>query len=102
MPVDKAIFNGIRFVANANTGDGIVNTYINDDSVGKGKTAVFIGETFMGRTEIDYPTRTQTNLGVKLKKEDVLLISYQDDSSSLVTKLQATVYFTFINRPLNG
>ena len=100
--VDKAIFNGIRFVANGGTGEGKISVFINDNASGKGKAALFLGETFFGRLEIDFPTKTQTGLGVKMTKDDIIFITYDDDSASFVTKLQATVYFTFINRPING
>ncbi len=100
--LDKAIFNGIRFVANGDTGQGKINVFINDNASGKGKSALFLGETFLGRTEIDFPTKTQTNLGVKMGKDELILIDYEDDAGSLVTKLQATVYFTFIKRNPNG
>ena len=100
--VDKAIFNGIRFVANADTGAGKVSVFINDNASGKGKTALFLGETFLGRKEIDYPTQLQTAVKTKMMKDDLIYIDYEDDSSSAATKLQATAYFTFIDRPLNG
>ena len=100
--LDKAIFNGIRFVANGPTGEGKINVFINDNASGKGKSALFLGETFLGRQEIDFPTKTQTNLGVKMTSDELIDIRYEDDAGSLVTKLQATVYFTFINRPING
>jgi len=100
--VDKSIFNGIRFVANAGTGEGKINVFINDNSSGKGKLALFLGETFLGRLIVDFPTKLQTGASVRLSDDDLVFITFFDDSTSLVTKLQATVYFTFINRPLNG
>lgn len=100
--VDKAIFNGIRFTGNADTGEGKVSVFINDNASGKGKLALFIGETFFGRTTVDFPTKQQTNVGVRMSKDDIIFITFQDDSGSFVTKLQATVFFTFINRPING
>jgi len=100
--IDKAIFNGIRFVANNGTGEGKINVFINDNASGKGKSALFLGETFFARTEVDFPTKTQTNLGVKITRDELIFITFTDDAGSLVTKLQATVYFTFINRPVNG
>jgi len=100
--IDKAVFNGIRFVANGDTREGKVNVFINDNASGKGKSALFLGETFLGRLEIDFPTKTQTGLGVKMKEDELIFITFEDDATSLVTKLQTTVYFTFINRPING
>ena len=100
--VDKAIFNGIRFTANADTGIGKINVFINNNASKKGKSALFLGETFLGRTEVDFPTKQQTNLGIRMDKEELILIDYEDDAGSLVTRLQVTAFFTFINRALNG
>lgn len=100
--IDKAIFNGISFTANNGTGEGKINVFINDNASGKGKSALFLGETFLGRTEVAFPTKQQTNLGVRMSRDELIFINYFDDSASLVTKIQATVFFTFINRPING
>jgi len=99
---DKAIFNGIRLVANGDTGESMFNIFINDNASKKGKTALFLGETTFGRRDIDFPTKVQTGVSTKMFKDELVLVEYNDDGSSLATKIQATVYFTFINRPLNG
>jgi len=100
--LDKAIFNGIRFTTNATPGQGKISAFINDNASQKGRTSLFLGESMQNRKEADFPTKTQTGVGIKINKNELVLIAFEDDASSLVTKLQATVYFTFIDRPLNG
>ena len=99
---DKAIFNGIRFTTNADPGQGKVSAFINNNASKKGKTTLFLGEGMQGRTEVDFPTKQQTNVGVRMDRDELVLVDYEDDGGSLASKIQATVYFTFIDRPANG
>ena len=68
----------------------------------QGKQALFLGENMLGRKEVDFPTQVQTKLKIRMMKDDLIFIDYEDDSASAANKLQATVYYTFIDRPLNG
>lgn len=102
---DQAVFHGVRFVWDASTGnDSSLDAQINDTGTGKSRTSLFVGEFTLGRKEIEFPTRENTNVEIKMNKDELIEINYKDDGSqsNLATKLQATIYFTFIDRPLNG
>jgi len=98
---DRVTFNGLRLIGNASMGEGKFNVFINDQMTGKTRTAVLLEENTLNRGEANYPTKEQTTVAVEMGKDEVVLIDYNDDGTSLVTKVQATVYFTFIKRPLN-
>ncbi len=100
--VDKAIFNGIRLNANTDTGNSTISIFINDNASSKGKTALFLNETFLGRTEIDFPTGEQAIVRIKMKKEELLFLEYDDDSASQASRLNVIAYFTFIDRSVHG
>jgi len=100
--IDEAIFHGIRFVSNADAGLGKVNVFINDNASGKGKTSLFLGERFIKRTTIDFPIRNQTSVEVPVNKDELIYILYEDDQTSAITRLQATVFYTFVNRNIHG
>ena len=100
--VDKAVFNGLRLATNTDPGDSSVSIFINDNASKHGKTALFLNETFVSRTELDFPTNVQTGVRVKMSADELIYIDYADDGNSQAGRLNVTVYFTFIDRPLNG
>lgn len=102
---DQAVFHGIRFVVNANPGDeSKLTAFIQDKITGVSRTSLFVGERTMQRKEIEFPTQQQTLVQIKMSADEIIEIDYEDDGSqlNLATKLQATAYLTFIDRPLNG